>query len=228
MTVFSITHRSSQTGARCGLLTLPHAPEPIRTPVFMPVGTRGTVKAMTQEEVWELGYRLILGNTYHLYLRPGHELVRKAGGLHEFIAWDGAMLTDSGGFQVFSLEELRKITEEGVKFKSHLDGSEHFFSPERSIEVQHALGADVIMAFDECPPYPCTEEATRQATERTHRWLLSGARSITTRSKRSSYCSASRRGGLINTCGPRARNSWPPRTRRESRSAASRWGNRRT
>ena len=171
MTVFNVTSRSTDTEARCGLLTLPHAPEPIQTPVFMPVGTRGTVKAMTQEEVWELGFRLILGNTYHLYLRPGPELVHSAGGLHRFIAWDGAMLTDSGGFQVFSLEELRKITEDGVKFKSHLDGSAHFFSPERSIEVQHALGADVIMAFDECPPYPCTEEATRGATHRTHRWL---------------------------------------------------------
>ena len=171
MTLFTLTHRSSETGARGGLLRLPHAAEPISTPVFMPVGTRGTVKAMTQEEVAELGFQLILGNTYHLYLRPGHELIRKAGGLHKFIGWDGAMLTDSGGFQVFSLEELRKITEEGVKFKSHLDGSEHFFSPERSIEVQHALGADIIMAFDECPPYPCSEQATRQATERTHRWL---------------------------------------------------------
>lgn len=137
----------------------------------MPVGTRGTVKAMTQEEVWELGFRLILGNTYHLYLRPGHELIRRAGGLHSFIAWDGAMLTDSGGFQVFSLQELRKITDEGVAFKSHLDGSEHFFSPERSIEVQHALGSDIIMAFDECPPYPCSWTDTRSATERTHRWL---------------------------------------------------------
>jgi len=171
MTIFSVTNRSSDTNARCGLLSLPHAPEPIQTPVFMPVGTRGTVKAMTQEEVWELGFRLILGNTYHLYLRPGPELVQKAGGLHKFISWDGAMLTDSGGFQVFSLEELRKITEEGVTFQSHLDGSKHFFSPERSIEVQHALGADIIMAFDECPPYPCSEEATRGATERTHRWL---------------------------------------------------------
>jgi len=126
---------------------------------------------MTQEEVAELGFRLILGNTYHLYLRPGHELVRRAGGLHRFIAWDGAMLTDSGGFQVFSLQELRKITEAGVTFKSHLDGGEHFFSPERSLEVQHALGADIVMAFDECPPYPCTAELTREATERTHRWL---------------------------------------------------------
>ncbi len=171
MTLFSLTRRSSECGARRGLLRLPHSPEPIQTPVFMPVGTRGTVKAMTQEEVAELGFRLILGNTYHLYLRPGHELVRRAGGLHRFIAWDGAMLTDSGGFQVFSLQELRKITDAGAAFKSHLDGSEHFFSPERSIEVQHALGADIIMAFDECPPYPCTPEATRDATERTHRWL---------------------------------------------------------
>jgi queuine tRNA-ribosyltransferase len=170
-TVFSVTHRSSGTGARCGLLHLPHAHQPILTPVFMPVGTRGTVKAMTQEEVWGLGYRLILGNTYHLYLRPGHELVARAGGLHKFIAWDGAMLTDSGGFQVFSLEELRRITDDGVTFKSHLDGSMHFFSPERSLEVQHALGADVVMAFDECPPYPCSADDTRAATERTHRWL---------------------------------------------------------
>ena len=137
----------------------------------MPVGTHGTVKAMTQEEVAGLGFSIILGNTYHLYLRPGPALVRRAGGLHRFIAWDGAMLTDSGGYQVFSLQELRKITEEGVAFKSHLDGSEHFFSPERSLEVQHALGADIIMAFDECPPYPCSPEDTRVATERTHRWL---------------------------------------------------------
>jgi queuine tRNA-ribosyltransferase len=171
MNLFTLTHRSSNTGARRGFLRLPHAPDPIQTPVFMPVGTRGTVKAMTQEEVAELGFSLILGNTYHLYLRPGHELVRRAGGLHKFIAWNGAMLTDSGGYQVFSLEDLRKITEDGVKFKSHLDGTEHFFSPERSLEVQHALGADIIMAFDECPPYPCEYDAAREATERTHRWL---------------------------------------------------------
>lgn len=171
MTFFSVTARSSECGARCGMLLLPRAQRPIETPVFMPVGTRGTVKAMTQEEVRELGYQLILGNTYHLYLRPGYELVRRAGGLRRFIAWDGAMLTDSGGFQVFSLQELRKVTEEGVAFKSHLDGSEHFFSPERSLEVQHALGADIVMAFDECPPFPCTYDATREATERTHRWL---------------------------------------------------------
>jgi queuine tRNA-ribosyltransferase len=171
MVIFSVTQRSSECGARGGLLRLRHASVPVATPVFMPVGTQGTVKAMTQEEVAGLGFLLILGNTYHLYLRPGHELVRRAGGLHRFIAWDGAMLTDSGGFQVFSLQELRKITEDGVAFKSHLDGSEHFFSPERSIAVQHALGADIIMAFDECPPYPCSYDLTREATERTHRWL---------------------------------------------------------
>ena len=168
---FSILQQSTQTGARRGLLTLPHAPQPIPTPVFMPVGTRGTVKAMTQEEVSGLGFQLILGNTYHLFLRPGHELVKRAGGLHKFIAWGGAMLTDSGGFQVFSLQDLRRITEDGATFTSHLDGTTHFFSPERSLEVQHALGADIIMAFDECPPFPCTEELTRDATERTHRWL---------------------------------------------------------
>lgn len=168
---FTLLRRSSETGARRGQLALPHSLQPIQTPVFMPVGTLGTVKAMTQEELAELGFGLILGNTYHLYLRPGHELIRRAGGLHRFIAWDGAMLTDSGGFQVFSLQDLREITEQGARFKSHLDGSEHFFSPEQSIEVQHALGADIIMAFDECPPYPCSYDLTRAATERTHRWL---------------------------------------------------------
>lgn len=137
----------------------------------MPVGTQGTVKAMSQTELYdELGFRIILGNTYHLYLRPGHELVRRAGGLHRFIAWDGAMLTDSGGYQVFSLNDLNKITDEGVTFKSHLDGSLHHFTPERSVEVQHALGADIIMAFDQCPPYPCSRDQVAVATERTHRW----------------------------------------------------------
>lgn len=137
----------------------------------MPVGTQGTVKAMSQTELYdELGFRIILGNTYHLYLRPGHELVGRAGGLHSFIAWDGAMLTDSGGYQVFSLGDLNKITDDGVVFKSHLDGSSHQFTPERSIEVQHALGADIIMAFDQCPPYPCPRDQVAEATERTHRW----------------------------------------------------------
>jgi queuine tRNA-ribosyltransferase len=137
----------------------------------MPVGTQGTVKAMSQTELYdELGFRIILGNTYHLYLRPGHELIRKAGGLHRFIAWDGAMLTDSGGYQVFSLSDLNTITDDGVTFKSHLDGSTHHFTPEHSIAVQHALGADIIMAFDECPPYPCSRDLVARATERTLAW----------------------------------------------------------
>jgi queuine tRNA-ribosyltransferase len=137
----------------------------------MPVGTQGTVKAMSQPELYdELGFRIILGNTYHLSLRPGHELVNRMGGLQKYIAWNGAMLTDSGGYQVFSLSDLNKITEDGVTFKSHLDGSMHHFSPERSIEVQHGLGADIIMAFDQCPPYPCTRDKVIEATERTFRW----------------------------------------------------------
>ena len=137
----------------------------------MPVGTQGTVKAMTFEEVWSLGYRLILGNTFHLYLRPGSERVARFGGLPKFIGWDGAMLTDSGGYQVFSLKDLRTITEDGVRFRSPLDGSSHDFTPERVMEIEHELGADIIMAFDECPPYPATFEYARDSMERTHRWL---------------------------------------------------------
>ena len=136
----------------------------------MPVGTQGTVKAMTFDEVSELGYRLILGNTFHLYLRPGSERVASFGGLHKFIGWDNAMLTDSGGYQVFSLKDLRKITEEGVRFKSPLDGSAHDFTPENVMQIEHQLGADIIMAFDECPPAPATWEYVQASTERTHRW----------------------------------------------------------
>ena len=168
---FELIRSSPDTGARRGLLRLPHVTEGIDTPCFMPVGTQGSVKAMSQTELYdELGYRIILGNTYHLSLRPGHEVISRMGGLHRYIGWDGAMVTDSGGYQVFSLNDLNKITEDGVTFKSHLDGSKHHFSPERSIEVQHALGADIIMAFDQCPPYPSTRDLTAQATDRTHRW----------------------------------------------------------
>ena len=157
----------------------------------------------------------------------GPDLVRKAGGLHKFIAWDGAMLTDSGGFQVFSLEELRKITEEGVKFKSHLDGTEHFFSPERSIEVQHGLGADVIMAFDECPPYPCTEELTRAATERTHRWLERCQVYHDAQGTGQVSCSGSRRAGSYEGPAGGERPVCRRRgTRRASRWGACRWGSR--
>jgi queuine tRNA-ribosyltransferase len=149
-------------------MTLPHGL--VQTPAFMPVGTAGTVKAIPQHLLEELDAQIILGNTYHLYLRPGHELIRRLGGLHRFIAWTRPMLTDSGGFQVFSLNQLRKISEEGVKFRSHLDGSSHFFSPEHSMDVQLALGADIIMAFDECTEYPADRARAKQSLDLTLRW----------------------------------------------------------
>ena len=154
--------------ARRGTITLPHGL--VQTPAFMPVGTAGSVKAIPQHLLEELDAQIILANTYHLYLRPGHELVRRAGGLHRFIAWPRPMLTDSGGFQVFSLNELRKVSEEGVRFRSHLDGSSHFFSPEHSMDVQMALGADIIMAFDECTEYPADRRRALQSLELTLRW----------------------------------------------------------
>jgi len=149
-------------------MILPHAA--VQTPVFMPVGTQATVKAVPQHLLEELGAQIILGNTYHLYLRPGHEVIRRLGGLHRFMSWPRAMLTDSGGFQVFSLSDLRKVTEEGVQFRSHLNGSSHFFSPEHSIDVQIALGADIIMAFDECTEYPADYARVRQSLDITLRW----------------------------------------------------------
>ncbi|OAT85739.1 tRNA guanosine(34) transglycosylase Tgt [Desulfotomaculum copahuensis] len=165
---FSVLQTDNQTRARLGLLETTHGP--VQTPVFMPVGTQATVKTMTPEEVRSVGGRLILSNTYHLYLRPGHELIRGAGGLHRFMGWDGPILTDSGGFQVFSLGPLRRVEEDGVRFRSHIDGSEHYFSPEKAVAVQEALGSDIAMAFDECAPYPCTYEQARAAVERTTRW----------------------------------------------------------
>jgi queuine tRNA-ribosyltransferase len=154
--------------ARLGRMTTPHGT--VQTPVFMPVGTQATVKSVPQDVLEELGAQIILGNTYHLYLRPGHELIRSLGGLHRFISWERAILTDSGGFQVFSLSSLRKITEDGVNFRSHLDGSSHVFTPERSIEIQIALGGDIIMAFDECTEHPADPARTRQSMELTLRW----------------------------------------------------------
>jgi queuine tRNA-ribosyltransferase len=142
----------------------------VETPAFMPVGTAGTVKAVPQDILEDLGAQIILGNTYHLYLRPGHELVRKMGGLHKFMSWERALLTDSGGFQVFSLSELRKVKEEGVSFRSHLDGTSHLFTPERSMEIQIALGADIVMAFDECTEHPAERERARASMEMTLRW----------------------------------------------------------
>ncbi|MGE5674815.1 MAG: tRNA guanosine(34) transglycosylase Tgt [Mycobacterium leprae] len=163
-----ILKKDTRSAARRGRLHTPHGT--METPVFMPVGTQATVKTLTPEMVWDLGAKLILSNTYHLYLRPGHDLVREAGGLHKFMNWPGAILTDSGGFQVFSLSSLRKITEEGVQFRSHIDGSPHFLSPEKAIEVENALGADIIMAFDECTPWPCEWEYAKKSLERTTRW----------------------------------------------------------
>src|SRR5579864_1000553 len=153
---------------RRGRLHIPHAP--IETPVFMPVGTVASVKGVSQETLEELGAQIILGNTYHLYLRPGVEIVRRMGGLHGFMSWNRAILTDSGGFQVFSLSELRKLTEDGVTFRSHLDGSSHFFSPESAMEAQIGLGADIIMAFDECTEYPAEPSRVRSSMEMTARW----------------------------------------------------------
>jgi queuine tRNA-ribosyltransferase len=165
---FSVTARDPESAARAGTITTPHGSIP--TPIFMPVGTQATVKAMTPDDLLQVGARIILGNTYHLYLRPGHELVRQLGGLHSFMQWHGPLLTDSGGFQVFSLGELRKISEEGVKFQSHIDGSRHFISPETSIAIQEALGADIIMCFDECPPSPADFAYVSKSLEMTSRW----------------------------------------------------------
>jgi len=165
---YELIKQCSKTGARVGRLYTPHGV--FDTPIFMPVGTQATVKAMSPDELKDMGAGIILSNTYHLYLRPGHDLVAEAGGLHKFMQWDRGILTDSGGFQVFSLGPLRKITEEGVTFRSHIDGSKHFLSPEKATEVQMALGADIIMAFDECVPYPADHEYARQSTQRTTRW----------------------------------------------------------
>lgn len=165
---FTITHEDEGSRARTGVLDVGRGPFP--TPVFMPVGTRGTVKAMSQEDLEAIGFPIILGNTYHLAMRPGPDRIERAGGLHGFMGWRGSILTDSGGFQVFSLADIRKITDEGVDFQNIVDGSRMHFDPETVMDIQRKIGADVIMAFDECPPYPSTHEATRIATERTHRW----------------------------------------------------------
>src|SRR6476660_3919065 len=154
--------------ARRATLSLPH--QAVETPVFMPVGTVGSVKAVPQHLLEEMSALIILGNTYHLYLRPGHELIRRMGGLHRFISWPRAMLTDSGGFQVYSLAHLRKVTDEGVRFRSHLDSSSHFFTPEHSMDVQIALGADICMAFDECTEYPADRARAEESLRLTMAW----------------------------------------------------------
>jgi queuine tRNA-ribosyltransferase len=166
------------SGARLGRLSTPHGT--IETPAFMPVGTAGTVKAMTQEALEELGVTLLLANTYHLYLRPGHEMIRRMGGLHRFISWHGGILTDSGGYQVFSLADLRKVSDEGVRFRSHLDGSEHLLTPEKAIAVQRALGSDIAMVLDECIEHPATRERAASAALRTLEWARRSKKEIQT------------------------------------------------
>ncbi|MBP7057803.1 tRNA guanosine(34) transglycosylase Tgt [Candidatus Gracilibacteria bacterium] len=186
---FKVTKSSNKTPARTGVLSTPHGQ--IKTPVFMPVGTHASVKTMSPDDLKQIGSQIILANTYHLYLRPGHKLISKMGGLHKFMNWDRPILTDSGGFQVFSLgldlkernknglkgyipsqNNLVKIREDGVEFRSILDGSRHFFTPQKVMEIEHDLGADIIMAFDECAPYGCSKSYAREAMERTHRWVL--------------------------------------------------------
>jgi queuine tRNA-ribosyltransferase len=167
---FNLLATDTQTGARAGTLSTAHGS--IQTPIFMPVGTAATVKGVHQRELKnDIDPDIILGNTYHLYLRPGTAILEQVGGLHQFMGWDRPLLTDSGGYQVYSLSANRKIKEEGVKFKSHIDGSYHVFTPERAIEIQRSIGADIIMAFDECTPYPCDYNYAKTSMERTHRWL---------------------------------------------------------
>jgi queuine tRNA-ribosyltransferase len=165
---FTVVKKDRKSNGRVGVIKTPHGE--VNTPVFMPVGTQASVKTLSNEDLKEIGAEIILGNTYHLYLRPGHELIKRAGGLHKFMSWDRPILTDSGGFQVFSLNSLTKITEEGVRFQSHLDGSYHMFTPERVMEIEHALGADIIMALDEPVLYPCSKEQADRANRRTLSW----------------------------------------------------------
>ena len=175
---FEITAKSKKTKARAGKVYTPHGI--INTPAFMPIGTLGTVKAMTMRDVSEIGAEVILGNTYHLYLRPGPELIKEAGGLHKFIGWNKPILTDSGGFQVFSLAHMRKITEEGVEFTSHIDGTKHFFSPEKVLGIQTTLGSDIMMPLDECVAYPCGKREAEEALGRTTRWAKQSKSEIRT------------------------------------------------
>ncbi len=167
---FTLQHTDSKSSARTGLIETDHGN--IETPIFMPVGTIGSVKAINQEQLKDtINPQIILGNTYHLYLRPGTNVLENAGGLHQFINWDRPILTDSGGYQVYSLAEKRKLTEEGAKFQSHIDGSRHLFTPENIMDIQRKIGADIIMAFDECPPYPSSIEYAQKSMHLTHRWL---------------------------------------------------------
>ena len=202
--------KTDPSGARLGRLTTAHGV--IETPAFMPVGTAASVKGMTQQALEELGVGLLLSNTYHLYLRPGHELIARMGGLHRFMSWPGAILTDSGGFQIFSLADLRKVTDEGVRFRSHLDGSEHFLTPEKAVEMQRALGSDIAMVLDECIEYPA-EPRTRRERRRAHGGLgapLPRRRSMPVRRRRArrrKSSSPSCRAAATRICGAKTRSS---------------------
>ncbi len=170
---FKLESKDTESQARTGIITTDHGT--IKTPIFMPVGTIASVKAVHQHELKEdIRAQIILGNTYHLYLRPGMDIMKQAGGLHRFMNWDRPILTDSGGFQVFSLSDNRKLSEEGALFKSHIDGSKHLFTPENVIDTQRAIGSDIMMALDECTPYPCEYEYARKSMELTHKWLERG------------------------------------------------------
>jgi queuine tRNA-ribosyltransferase len=183
---FGLEQTDTSSKARAGKIRTDHGD--ILTPVFMPVGTAGSVKALTQQQLMEeVNAKIILGNTYHLYLRPGMEVLEEAGGLHKFMHWDRPILTDSGGYQVFSLAGTRKITEEGVMFQSHIDGSRHLFSPEKVMDIQRSIGADIIMAFDECPPYPSEHRYAEQSMHLTHRWLDRSVERINTTNDRYGY-----------------------------------------
>ncbi|MCL5021031.1 MAG: tRNA guanosine(34) transglycosylase Tgt, partial [Bacteroidetes bacterium] len=167
---FKLQKKDSRTKARAGLIRTDHGS--IKTPVFMPVGTRGTVKAVEQRELLEINAPIILANTYHIYQRPGMEILRKFGGLHSFMSWPRPILTDSGGFQILSLSDLRKLSEEGVEFRSHIDGSYHFFTPEKIIEIERSIGSDIMMVLDECPPYPSEREYVTKSIELTYNWAM--------------------------------------------------------
>ncbi|GMA51935.1 hypothetical protein GCM10025857_32920 [Alicyclobacillus contaminans] len=219
---YELLQRCNRTGARRGRLHTPHGS--IETPVFMPVGTQATVKTVAPWELSEMGAGIILSNTYHLHLRPGEDLVREAGGLHGFMRWDGAILTDSGGFQVFSLSDLRKITDEGVQFRSHLDGSPRFFSPESVMAIENALGADIIMAFDECPPYPASREYLEVSLRRTLDWATRCK--VAHRRPESQALFGIVQGESTEICVATLRRLWWNWTCPAMRSAGSAWANR--
>ena len=212
--MFELLAKDSASRARRGRLTTTHGV--IETPAFMPVGTQGSVKAMSPRELRELNAQIILGNTYHLFVRPGLEVIRHFGGLHRFMNWDGPILTDSGGYQIFSLAKLRKITEEGVAFQNHLDGTPTFISPEIAMEIQAALGSDIAMVLDECPPWPCEYDYAAKSLEMTLRWA-EGARRFRkpdfgNRKEKTflhpKWFSGSCREGRLKICGGRARRRW--------------------